>query len=148
VALELLSLYFRAILANLQYAQASSYSETLKTTEIYAILTEYFDLSCNATDHVYFFNDDGLFIASKDDKEFVFGRYYENETDLHNNEKNIRRSTLEYIGELNNKNTGLRMSMDMALSISGFIFPNDDMPYFSSNAPTPEFGNCENPEKL
>ena len=38
--------------------------------------------------------------------------------------------------------------MDMALSISGFIFPNDDMPYFSSNAPTPEFGDGENPEKL
>ena len=45
---------------------------------------------------------------------------------------------MDYLNDLNDKMK--RSNADLKLSISGFLFPNEDMPYFSSNMPTPEFG--------
>ena len=73
-------LYFRALLSKLKYPGAEDYECKLNTDEIYAILSEYFDIHCQSNAKTYFFNDYGLFISVVDENEVIFGRYYENET--------------------------------------------------------------------
>lgn len=79
-SLEIMTIYFRALLHKLGFSGAEDYTVKLKTDEIIAILSEYFDLNCQFNLNTYFFNENGLFISSIEENEFVFGRYYENET--------------------------------------------------------------------
>ena len=132
-----MALYFRALLHRVKYPSAHLCDRKLKTSDIFAILSEYFDLNCQSNGSTYFFHDYGLFI-SQIEEEFVFGRYYENETLYVEAEKLIKQSTMDYLSDLNDKMK--KSNTDIRLSISGFIFPNEDTPYFSSNLPTPEFG--------
>lgn len=78
IGLEIMSLFFRSLLQKLQYADAGMPDKKLKTDDIYAILSEYFDLNCQNNANTYFFNDYGLFISFIEPNEYIFGRYYEN----------------------------------------------------------------------
>ena len=131
-------LYFRALLHKVKYPSAHLCDHKLKTDDIYAILSEYFDLNCQSNGSTYFFNDYGLFISKIEEDEYIFGRYYENETLYLESEKLIRQSAMDYLSDLNDKMK--KSNTDLKLSISGFIFPNEEVPYFNSNLPTPEFG--------
>ncbi len=104
IILELMTLFFRSLLINYNSVpNIEKYDKHVSTEEAYYIICEIFDIQCRMVGEFFQFMEEGLFISSHDKKEYVFGNFYVNESELRKAETHMTKSTLDYLKEKNMK---------------------------------------------